>query len=453
MTPGRSEVELPAAGLDLHGPRTPALGEYVRAASLAGRLVVQPRMGFGDPRQMRRGLDAVRRAAATTVGTLTVDSYTRVGDIGSAGDAVREGRPLNGYPIATHGPDVTRTVVEGMHRDGVPVQVRHGSAAPQRIIAAMIRAGLSATEGGPVSYCLPYGRTPLRTSVQNWRHSARQLRDVGDLIGETHVETFGGCMLGQLCPPELLVALSVLEGVFFAQAGVRSVSLSYAQQTNAEQDAEAIHALRGLADELLGDVDRHVVLYSYMGLYPRTPDGARLLSDEAARLATRTGAERLIVKTVAEAHRIPTVAENVEALEAAAGHLPAGPTGPSADVGGPVANRARQLVHAVLDLDDDVGRALVGAFERGLLDIPFCLHPDNAGRARSYIDTDGRLTWSDTGRMPLGRVTLPARPARITAGTLVDALSYVQRAFDEPRSHPLAGTTPRGGIQAREARG
>ncbi len=124
--------------------------------------------------------------------------------------------------------------------------------------------------------------------------------------------------MGQLCPPGLLVALSVLECMFFRQHGIRSVSLSYAQQTNAEQDAEAVLALRRLAAEWLPDVDWHIVIYTYMGVYPRTADGAALLLEEAARLAVRTGAARLIVKTVAEGYRIPTFAENVAALETAA---------------------------------------------------------------------------------------------------------------------------------------
>ena len=61
-------------------------------------------------------------------------------------------------------------------------------------------------------------------------------------------------MMGQLCPPSLLVAISVLEGLFFRQHGLRSISLSYAQQTSPAQDDEAVAALTSLADELLPDV-------------------------------------------------------------------------------------------------------------------------------------------------------------------------------------------------------
>src|SRR5690606_12794977 len=147
--------------------------------------------------------------------------------------------------------------------------------------------------------------------------------------------------------------------------------------------------------------DWHVVLYAYMGVYPLSRGGALSLLAASARLAVTSGASRLIVKTAAEAHRIPTVADNVEALETAAraaATTPAPPPGPP-DADSEVYAEARTLVHAVLDLHDDVGTALLTAFRRGLLDIPYCLHPDNAGRARSFIDHDGRLRWGDTGAL------------------------------------------------------
>jgi methylaspartate mutase epsilon subunit len=294
-----------------------SFGAYVSRAHQAGILVVQPRMGFSHPDAMRAGLVAVSRASATTVGTITLDSYTRVGLHTAARRALDDGTVLNGYPIVAHEPATNRWVLEGVHGPEFPVQVRHGSPEPQDIIAALAQAGLDATEGGPVSYCLPYGRTPLRDAVKNWKDCCALLGTVGERGAEPHLETFGGCMMGQLCPPSLLVALSLLEGLFFRQHGLRSISLSYAQQTDADQDGQAVLALRHLAEEMLTGVDWHVVLYTYMGMYPRTRPGAMLLLEEAAALAVRTGAARIIVKTVSEAFRIPTVAENVAALEIA----------------------------------------------------------------------------------------------------------------------------------------
>ncbi|MDV9199666.1 hypothetical protein R6M67_31090, partial [Streptomyces sp. Wh19] len=107
------------------------------------------------------------------------------------------------------------------------------------------------------------------------------------------------------------------------------------------------------------------------------------------------------------------------------GHAPAAHTDPADNA---VYAEARALVDAVLNLDEDLGQALLKAFARGYLDVPYCLHPDNAGRTRSHIDGSGRLTWSEIGAMPLGPVR--DRGRRLTAAGLFDALSFVQRRHD-----------------------
>lgn len=415
-------------------------GDFVARSSAAGRLVVQPRMGFGDPGVMRAGLVDVHRADATSIGTITLDSYTRVGELDAARQALAEGADLNGYPIVVHGTPTNKAVVEGLLGRDFPIQVRHGSARPQDIIASSLRAGLDATEGGPVSYCLPYGRISLRDSVRNWEESCRLMTDSRGPGCEPHVETFGGCMLGQLCPPSLLVAISLLEGLFFRWHGVRSISLSYAQQTNAEQDCGAVRALRRLARLFMPDVDWHVVVYTYMGVYPRTASGARLLLEQSVDIAVRTGAERLIVKTAAEAHRIASVADNIEALEAAAdadrqaraAGLAAAADAETADDADTleVFDESLSIVTTILGLHEDPGAALQEAFARGLLDVPYCLHADNMGRTRSYIAPDGRLRWSDTGALPIRTAGRTAETGRMTASDLLDALSCVQRSFD-----------------------
>ncbi|MFF0410658.1 methylaspartate mutase [Kitasatospora sp. NPDC004745] len=409
-----------------------SFGGFVAQAAEAGALVVQPRMGMAEASRMRVGLLATRGAAAVTVGTITLDSYTRTGDLDAARRALAAGAGLNGYPIATHPVEVTRAVLHGVADAGFPVQVRHGSAAPERIVEALLAVGLDATEGGPVSYCLPYGRTPLHKAVSNWQRSCELLASVREFGADPHLETFGGCMMGQLCPPSLLIAISVLEALFFRQHGLRSISLSYAQQADARQDEEALAALGRISGELLPDVDRHLVVYAYMGVYPRSPGGARLLLEDAARLAVRGGAARLIVKTTAEAHRIPTVAENVRALETAAAAAAAERDRPRPaalpDTG--IEAEARALIGAVLDLDADLGRALVRAFAAGYLDVPYCLHPDNAGRARSSLGPDGRLYWSAVGSMPIAGLVEGGRPPILGSAGLLTALSHVQRSYD-----------------------
>ncbi|ACU75177.1 methylaspartate mutase E subunit [Catenulispora acidiphila DSM 44928] len=404
---------------------------FVSQARQQGRLVVQPRMGFGEIAQMRAGLDAVRDSHATAIGTITVDSYTRVNDHESARRALAAGSDLNGFPVVAHGAEQTRRLLAGVSGEQFPVQFRHGSALPYELFQALVEVGADATEGGPVSYCLPYSRVPLARAVAAWAECCRLLADRPEPM---HLESFGGCMLGQMCPPSLLIALSVLEGMFFREHGLQSISVSYAQQTHPEQDLEALAALRRLAGERLGGMDWHVVLYTYMGVFPRTAVGAFRILEDSVRLAVRSGTERLIVKTPAEAHRIPTIAENVDALEfsAAVAEDEAGKFGgapaPFSDTG--IYEEARMLIDTTLEYGDTVGSALVTAFARGHLDVPYCLHVDNANRSRADIDSRGRLRWSDPGAMPLRALVGGERTSKTSAFGLIDMLGYNERRFD-----------------------
>lgn len=435
----------PLAGLvqSPRGPDSAKLGGLPAAVTRArarGELVVQPRMGFGSVSRMRAGLVAVQDCDAVSVGTITVDSFTRVNDHDSALRAVAEGADLNGFPLVAHGPTITRLMLDGLLSERFPIQVRHGSALPYPLFESLIDTGLTVTEGGPVSYCLPYSRTPLGDSIEEWSRCCELLAGTSRPGSAAHLESFGGCMLGQLCPPSMLISLSVLECLFFKQHGLRSVSLSYAQQTNLAQDYEALAALRRLAGELLTDMDWHIVLYTYMGVFPQTPRGALALLGDSARLAVMAGAERLIVKTPVEAHRIPTIEENVQSLEHAAKSarsaraLAAAPA-PVPDTG--VYREAAALVERTLALHPRVGRALGQAFRLGALDLPYCLHPDNAQQARAVIDDHGRLRWASVGDMPLPR---PASSAgdRLTSTSLLHMLHYMQQRYDVPASTETA---------------
>jgi methylaspartate mutase epsilon subunit len=223
------------------------------------------------------------------------------------------------------------------------------------------------------------------------------------------------------------VAVSVLEALFFRQCGLHSISLSYAQQTSEEQDRQAVAALRRLAEELLPGADWHVVLHTYPGLFPASADGARRIVRDAALLAAGGGADRLIVRGAGEPE---TIEESVRALRAAArvaAEVGAGGSGASDN---PVYAEARALIEAVLGLSADVGRGLVEAFRHGYLDVPYCRHPDNAGRSRSRLDADGRLVWCETGAMPIRRMLDRVAPPALTGAELRAALSYVQRRYD-----------------------
>lgn len=407
--------------------------QFIERARARDELVVQPRMGFGALSQMREGLASVAALPCAAIGTITLDSYTRVGDYQSALQCLNSSAPMNGFPIISHPIEAVRGMLAGLYSAEFPIQIRHGTAKPQNVFQRLAALGLDATEGGPVSYCMPYSRLPLAEAVSAWAQSCQVLAGATE---HAHIESFGGCLLGQLCPPSLLIAMTLLEALFFRQHGVRSVSLSYAQGTSMEQDFGALQALRELAARYLDGDHWHVVVYSYMGVFPTSSHGARRLICDSARLTKAAGCERLIVKTIAESRQIPSVEDNLDALrmaaEVAAGDLPTIDAG-SAGYYQQTLFEARRLVETVLNLHADIGVALVQAFARGLLDIPYCLHPDNPGRATTRIDDQGALRWGNTGSLPLPRSSgWSVDGPGISSSELFQMLHYTVNRYDQP---------------------
>jgi methylaspartate mutase epsilon subunit len=420
-----------------------------------GRLVLQPRMGFSQLSRMRRGLEAVHAIQAPTIGTITIDSKTRTGDLEGARRAIDLGKELNGYPIAAYDAVANQALVAGLHGESFPIQVRHGSAVAEPIFEATIMAGLDATEGGPISYCLPYSRTPLSQSLVSWDRCCRMLASLREKGTIPHLESFGGCMLGQLCPPSLLLAIVLLEGRFFAERGLPSISLSYAQGTDPFQDVGALRALRKLAAQYLPKTTWHVVFYTFMGLFPETHAGALRLIEDSVEVALLGEADRLIVKTASEAHQIPRIGDNVEALEtcarAASSFVPVA-LPPQVDGHGEmIREQARHLVDAVLDLDRSLGRSIEIAFARGYLDVPYCLHSDNRNEARSWLDDGGSIYWATTGNLllpPHSTGSAFRQGAPIDSRSLLRMLSFNRDKYDlaqkgEREVFSQAGAEPR----------
>ncbi len=397
-----------------------------------GRLIVQPRMGFGTVEQMSQGLLSVKEAHAPTIGSITLDSYTRVNQYQQAKRALDQGYNLNGYPIVTHGARATYEMLSNFVDVDFVVQVRHGTALPSKVFQIIVDSHIDATEGGPISYCLPYSRVPLKKAVEDWRKCCEIFANAC-WLPSCHIESFAGCMLGQLCPPSLLIALGVLECLFFKKHGINSVSLSYAQGTSSLQDIAALSVLRKLADLYLSDIDWHVVMYTYMGMFPTTVQGSNKIILESARVAAFTNCERLVVKTPAEAHRIPTIQENVASLEIA--YLA------SKELDGfnicfdqveyeIIFEESQNLIQHVLNLDKDIGWALIKAFHRGILDVPYCLHRENQNSTRCFIDDRGYLQWANYGLMPIKSTQKKHSYNKVSSKSFLAMLTYVRNKYD-----------------------
>lgn len=397
-----------------------------------GGLSVQPRMGMATLSQMKNGLQAVRDLNVPTIGTITLDSYTRLGQYEEAQKALEAGLDLNGFPILAHTVDDIAHNLTSLTTEDFPIQIRHGTPNPEKIFNRLVQCDLFLTEGGPVSYCLPYSRTSLKEAIEAWRRGCHIL---GAYPRHSHLESFAGCLLGQLCHPSILVSLGILEALFFQKNGLRDISLSYAQQYSLTQDLAAVSALKRLAGVYLsGEMAWHVVIYTFMGLFPETKEGYERILKESVQLAIVSDARRLIVKTQEESYQIPSLSSNLKALTKAYEFCDSlsQTVDPDLEEEEQIYTQAKALIDAVLNLDAEIEVGLYKAFQKGYLDVPFCLHPDNRRLATCGIASNGYLQWLSLGKLPIATKGGTSFFSRLSSQEFLQMLGFNREKFDRP---------------------
>lgn len=390
-------------------------------------------MGVPHIAAMREGISQVKALPFPTIGTLTIDNFTRCGRIDDARKSLMRGDFLNGFPLLCYTPEEVIAHLTSLIDDTFMLQVRHGTPKPQALFEQMTRCHLTHTEGGPVSYCLPYSAsTSLSDAVRAWEEGCHIL----SAHPEAHIESFGGCLMGQMCHPALLVAVAILEAIFFERSGITSLSVSYAQQYSLTQDVAALKALHRLANAFLSPaVKWHSVIYTFMGLFPLTPQGHAALLRDSVWLARLGGARRLIVKTAQEAYGLPRISSNLDALGLAGRFskepIPCFKTDLAEEE--KIFTQAKTLIEHTLNFHENIGQALQIAFKKGTLDIPFCMHPDNRRETFCEIDARGYLQWHKTGKMPIAPCkTLPqaANKNHVSAQSFLEMLSFNRLQYD-----------------------
>ncbi|MFI9330090.1 hypothetical protein ACIGZJ_21385 [Kitasatospora sp. NPDC052868] len=380
----------------------------------AARTLLHPRSGVrGSDDQQELFADLY--AAGAEVLSFQVDSLTRDGRYAEVEQVARDGGALNGFPVVNHGVDTLRRISAACP---VPLQTRHSARDPRLLAEVSYAGGVTAFEGGPICYNIPYyADLPLAVSLARWRYVDELTARYAEL-GVVLDREFFGTLTATLIPPALAICTNILEGLLAVGAGVRSVSLAYAEQGSRAQDVAAVEVMGRLGREYLGRGGRvrvATVFHQFMGAFPADREEAEQLIRESARTAALARADRVVVKTPAEALRIPDVRDNARglALAAAGLELAAADQGAAdraaADRGavdGMEAHRiertARHLLEAVLALrPGDVGGCVEEAFATGVLDVPFSPSRYNAGRLLTGRDTNGAVRVIDPGGVPL----------------------------------------------------
>ncbi|NKY33862.1 methylaspartate mutase subunit E [Nocardia speluncae] len=394
------------------------LAHRQREAADNGTLLIQPRTGVSDHRGQARLFRGMRDGGADVL-SFQIDSLTRnnrYSDIElilkNAPDLPSLSSVLNGYPAVNLGLEAIADLASEFN--DVPMQVRHSTRDPRLLAELTFGAGVSAFEGGPISYNLPYFRDyPIAEAIDRWRYVDLLAGSYFQEHGVVIDREFFGVLTACLVPPCLAAAANVFEALLAAESGVKSVTLGYAEQGHRTQDLAAVRASARLARHYLAeaghdDVRVHVVWHQFMGPFPSSESKARQILIGSAVSAAHSDAVRLMLKTSAEGRHIPSLEENRDSLALVRGAT-SGTRAAVTELHDSDRTEEELIVaetSAILDCALAAGRGSVGqalqiAVSTGWLDIPFSPSRWNAGKVLPLRDCTGAVRLAATGRLPL----------------------------------------------------
>jgi methylaspartate mutase epsilon subunit len=412
------------------------LSRLLDTAKRDRRLLYQPRCGVGDHQKMKDLLGRLHVLAKPEVLSLTIDSHTRLKDFSTAKHILATAPDkLNGYPLVAQGWRRGRDLNESV---AVPLQIRHGSPDPRRLFNMAILSGITAFEGGPISYNLPYCKNvPLIQSLKAWEYVDRlsgAMAQEGIIVDR---ELFG-TLTAVLIPPSISLAISTLEALLSAAQGVRCISIAYPQGGQIVQDVAALRCIPLLAEKYLStEVKVYAVLHEYMGPFPLDSVAADALIFYGGLTAKLGNATKIVTKTNHEAHGIPTVEANAGGISTARMaessifgfiELPEAQIQEEMDL---ILTEVDQLVAPILQ-NSDLQEGIIRAFEHGRLDIPFCASLQARSEVIPLRDHLGFIRYAETGQLPFSAqikrrnkdVLNAATIKTADYATLMDSINY-----------------------------
>ncbi len=410
-------------------------------AARAHKPLVQPRGGVPTFEGQHALTWALCDAGADFI-PLTVDSLTRQNRYDTATELLRrsedEGKNyLNGYPLVSHGFEVTRGLYEALQR---PVSLRHGTPDARLLVEVAIASGIVEIEGGGICYCLPYSEGfPLDRSLLYWQYVDRICAEYSTPDRPVHRESFGP-LTATLVPPAIAIVVEIIEALLAAEQGVKSFTVSFGQTGSIVQDVATANVLRALVREFL---DEHgfettrcsLGYHQWMGQFPAQRARAAGLIAGSALVAAMIDADKVIVKTVDEALGVPDADVNAEAVDSVQ-HLlrvfrcfdPL--TSPKIiEETRLLESETRAILNAVFALPGDAfWESVYRAFRLGFIDVPFSPHSDNANQLLAMRDANGSIRIADRGRVPISDEDAKEERRLLQSGTA--APSYRQLLAD-----------------------
>lgn len=375
------------------------------------KTLVQPRGGFPTYAKQFELYEEFQKANIDVM-PLTIDSHTRLNDYGSAKKMLilseeNEVDMLNGYPLVNHGYRTTRKMVENFN---TPVSLRHGTPDARLLIEMAIASGIFEIEGGPITYLLPYSKNfPLDKAFLYWKYVEKVCANYSKLNLPINRESFGP-LTATLVPPCITIVIQLLEMLLSLEEGVKSFSVSFAQNGSVTQDIVTANVLRKTAKYYAqkihcSDADIHLVYHQWMGAFPRNKEFSDSLINTSTVIASMVRADKLIVKTRDEAFGIPTMqcnAQSVANTKYTINMLKGLPSITDEKEESILEEEVHSIMEAVFnDSADTLWRKVFNSIKSGVIDVPFSPHIINKNEVITIRDEGSNIRIIEKGNLPI----------------------------------------------------
>lgn len=375
------------------------------------KMLVQPRGGF-PTYQQQYALYEYFVDANVDVLPLTIDSNTRLNDYSTAKKMLRLSEEndmdmLNGYPLVTHGYRTTRKMITHFDK---PVSLRHGTPDARLLIETAIASGIFEIEGGPITYLLPYSKNfPLDKAFLYWKYVERVCANYSELNEPINRESFGP-LTATLVPPAITIVIQLLEMLLSLEEGVKSFSVSFAQQGSMNQDIVTGAVIKKLAKHYAEEIDCsdaaiNLVYHQWMGAFPTNQDFADQLINLSTVIASMVGADKIITKTRQEATGIPTKEANAKTVadtQYCLRILNGLPSVVDEEEEEMLTLQVKAIMEAVFnDPADTLWRKVFNSIKNGVIDVPFSPHIINQNEMITIRDAGKNIRIIERGNVPI----------------------------------------------------
>jgi methylaspartate mutase epsilon subunit len=278
------------------------------------------------------------------------------------------------------------------------------------LIETAIASGIFEIEGGPITYLLPYSKNfPLDKAFLYWKYVERVCANYSELNEPINRESFGP-LTATLVPPAITIVIQLLEMLLSLEEGVKSFSVSFAQQGSMNQDIVTGAVLRKLAKhyaQITGGNEAaiHLVYHQWMGAFPGNMSFSEQLINLSTVIAAMVGADKIITKTREEATGIPTkeanaktVADTQYCLRIING-LPRVVDELEEEM---LTLEVMAIMEAVFnDPADTLWRKVFNSIKNGTIDVPFSPHIINQNKLITIRDAGKNIRIIKRGRVPI----------------------------------------------------